>query len=138
MKTALPHQQGFTLIEVMVALVISSVALLGLAAGELKSLQYATNSFNYTVSLVQANNAIERTWSNLCGLQDGTTPYDNTYQTNNLQPQLGVYVLTPDPAIGSGFIDKLDVTVSWTDARMADTDESIIRLAAEYPNLCLP
>ena len=138
MKAALSHQQGFTLIEVMVALVISTVALLGLAAGELKSLQYATNSFNYTVSLVQANNAIERTWSNLCLLQNGNTPYDNTYQTNNLQPQLGVYVLTPDPAIGSAFTTKLDVTVSWTDARMADADESIIRLVAEYPNLCLP
>ncbi len=63
-------QLGFSLVEVLIALIISSIALLGLAAGQLKSLQFATNSFNYTMSLVQANNAIERTWANLCDLQE--------------------------------------------------------------------
>ena len=136
MKSSLSHQQGFTLIEVMVALVISSVALLGLAAGELKSLQYATNSFNYTVSLVQANNAIERTWSNLCELQKADLAFDETYKANNLQPQIDTYVLTTIPEIGNVFSTNLDVTVSWTDARLADDNDSVIRLKAEYPIIC--
>lgn len=136
MKAVLSQQQGFTLIEVMVALVISSVALLGLAAGELKSLQYATNSFNYTVSLVQANNAIERTWSNLCGLQNGATVYDSAYQAANLTPQINTYVLTTDPEIGAAFATSLDVTVTWSDARMADDNDSVIRLKADYPQIC--
>ncbi|MFM9785977.1 type IV pilus modification PilV family protein, partial [Streptomyces scabiei] len=46
-------QNGFSLLEVMLSVVITGIALLGLAAAQLKSLQYATNSFNYTVSLVQ-------------------------------------------------------------------------------------
>lgn len=46
-------QAGFSLLEVMISVVIAGIALLGLAAAQLKSLQYATNSFNYTVSLIQ-------------------------------------------------------------------------------------
>ena len=53
-------QKGFTLLEVMIAVVVAGIALLGLAAAQLKSLQYATNSFNYTVSLIQAQNTIEQ------------------------------------------------------------------------------
>ena len=135
MKAALPHQQGFTLIEVLVAVVLSSIVLLGLAAGELKSLQYANNSFNYTVSLVQANNVIERTWSNLCALQQGDTAYDNTYGTANFTPQIDLYNVTVDPAPGDAFVNTLDITVDWIDARMANND-SIIRLNATYPQIC--
>lgn len=129
-------QKGFTLIEVLMALVISSVTLLGLAAGQLKSLQFATNSFNYTVSIVQANNAIERTWLNLCGLQDGSVIYDNAFFTANFQPQIAVYTLTPIPAIGAAFDDDLTITVNWTDARMANPDDSLIRVFAQYPDIC--
>lgn len=137
MKSALSQQQGFTLIEVMVALVLSSVALLGLAAGELKSLQYATNSFNYTVSLIQANNAIEQTWVNLCNLQNGTTTYDDAYATSFLNPQIDTYRLTATPGASSlGIFNELDITVNWTDARMADTNNSVIRLIATYPQIC--
>jgi type IV pilus assembly protein PilV len=62
-------QKGFTLLEVMIAVVVAGIALLGLAAAQLKSLQYATNSFNYTVSLIQAQNTIEQIWPHLCTLQ---------------------------------------------------------------------
>lgn len=136
MKAPLSKQQGFTIIEVMVALVLSTVALLGLAIGELKSLQYATNSFNYTVSLIQANNVIERTWDNLCDLQDGTVAFDNTYSQNFMQPQTGVYKITTLPVAGTAFTNSLNVTVNWTDARMADPNESVIRLNAMYPQIC--
>ncbi len=42
-------QAGFSLLEVMISVVIAGIALLGLAAAQLKSLQYATNIFNFTV-----------------------------------------------------------------------------------------
>jgi len=133
---SLNQQQGFTLVEVLIALVISSIALLGLAAGQLKSLQYATNSFNYTVSLQQANNAIERTWANLCDLQNGAIAYDAAYKTNNLTPQIGSYTLTTTPATGAAFTNDLDVTVSWIDARMANPGDSVIRIKARFPQIC--
>ena len=86
--TKLNMGAGFTLIEVLIALFLSTIILLGLAAGELKSLQYATNSFNYTLSLVQANNAVEKTWSKLCDLQTGALSYDADF-VSSLQPQFG-------------------------------------------------
>ena len=79
-KNNLKPKQGFTIVEVMIAMALSSIALLGLAVAQLKSLQYATNSFNYTVSLIQANNAVERTWVDLCDLQRkavGDTTYED-------------------------------------------------------------
>ena len=136
MKSPFFKQRGFTLFEVLIALALSSVALLGLAVGQLKSLQFATNSFNYTLSLVQANNAIERTWGNLCDLQSGDLAYDAAYRAANLQPQINVYKLIPDPLPGAAFTNNLDITVSWNDARMADANDSIIRINARYPQIC--
>lgn len=135
-KLSSTKQQGFTLIEVLIALVLSSVALLGLAAGQLKSLQYATNSFNYTLSLVQANNAIERTWGSLCDLQSGSLSYDTSYNTENFLPQINAYTLIATPLPGNTFTNNLDIMVSWSDARMADENASVIRIKAQYPQIC--
>jgi len=135
-------QKGFTLIEVLIALVLSSVALLGLAAGQLKSLQYATNSFNYTVSLIQANNAVERTWVNLCELQKGNLAYDADYNTDNFVSPVATYTVAVVPAATqvapapSPFINNLMVTVSWNDARMTDDNANVIRVNAQYPQIC--
>jgi type IV pilus assembly protein PilV len=135
-------QQGFTLIEVLIALVLSSVALLGLAAGQLQSLKYATNSFNYTVSLIQANNAVERTWANLCNLQSGALLYDADFDTSHFESPVAVYTVDVVPAatqaVGgvSPFANNLMVTVSWNDARMADLNASVIRVNAQYPQIC--
>lgn len=136
MNKVISHQKGITIIEVLVALVLSSIALLGLAAGELKSLQYATNSFNYTVSLIQANNAIERNWTNLCGLQNGSINYDAAYHQAVFTPQVATYQVIPTPAVDAAFTDELDITVSWADARMDDDDTNIIRLNVKYPEIC--
>jgi type IV pilus assembly protein PilV len=130
------NDAGFSLVEVLIALAISSIALLGLAAGQLQSLKYATNSFNYTLSLVQANNAIERTWVNLCALQEGNLAYDGSYRDANFTPQINLYTLTPSPQVDQVFANRLDITVSWQDARMADANDSIIRINAKYPPIC--
>ena len=133
--TKLNMGAGFTLIEVLIALFLSTIILLGLAAGELKSLQYATNSFNYTLSLVQANNAVEKTWSKLCDLQTGALSYDADF-VGSLLAQFAAYTLVLTPAAGAGFTNQLDVNVSWNDARMVDGLESRIRIDAMYPQVC--
>ncbi len=133
---ALNNKAGFSLVEVLIALVISSIALLGLAAGQLQSLKYATNSFNYTLSLVQANNAIERTWINLCQLQKGELDYNVAFGNANFTPQIDLYALTPTPEVDNVFNNSLNITVSWQDARMADPNDSVIRVNANYPQIC--
>mgnify|MGYP000117485386 CR=1 FL=1 len=127
MKNQCSHMnnQGFSLVEVLIAIALSTIALLGLALGQLRSLQYANNSFDYTVSLIQANNAVERTWVNLCDLQNNTTPYDAAF-INNISPnnaEIIGYNMAVTPAPAAGFNNNLNITVSWNDNRLTDVSQ---------------
>jgi len=134
MKTINSHNKGFTLIEVLIALIVSSIALLGLASGQLKSLQYATNSFNYTVSLIQANNAIERMWGDICDLQNGDLAFDQAY-ISNLQPEFDSYTLDFEGASVDNFNNNFTIKVKWDDERMTDGLDSQIAINAAFPQL---
>ncbi|MGS0534634.1 type IV pilus modification PilV family protein [Pseudoalteromonas sp. SaAl2] len=125
-------QNGFSLLEVMLSVVIAGIALLGLAAAQLKSLQYATNSFNYTVSLVQGQNTLERIWPRLCELQV-TNPdlFNDVGFRASLGPQTSDYQLTL-PAV---YADDMQLSVAWSDERMTDSAENQISLNASFPAL---
>lgn len=129
-------QAGFSLLEIMISVVIAGIALLGLAAAQLKSLQYATNSFHYTVSLVQAQNTLERLWPHICQLQV-TNPdlFTDANFRASLAPQVSDYTLTlPD-----NYSNEMQLTVSWVDERISQVDpnnqENQITLNASYPEL---
>ncbi|KTF15143.1 prepilin-type N-terminal cleavage/methylation domain-containing protein [Pseudoalteromonas sp. H105] len=129
-------QNGFSLLEVMISVVIAGIALLGLASAQLKSLQYATNSFNYTISLVQAQNTIERLWPHICELQ--TTSPDLFTDVNfraSLEPQITDYTLT----LPEAFSNEMQIVVSWNDERIQQNDpqslENQITLNATFPDL---
>jgi len=123
-------QLGFTLIEVLVALVLSAIALLGLAVAQIKSLQYATNSFHYTVSLIQANNAVEQFWLDLCDLQQGNQAYDEGYKTS-LSPELsGYYITLPD-----SFSNDFQLLIDWNDERLTDGLENQVQINVSFPDL---
>jgi len=134
MKTIDSRNKGFTLIEVLIALIVSSIALLGLASGQLKSLQYATNSFNYTVSLIQANNAIERMWGDICDLQSGDLAFDQAY-ISSLNPEFDAYNLELDGVAVGTFDNDFIIKVKWNDERMADGLDSQIAINAAFPQL---
>jgi type IV pilus assembly protein PilV len=53
---------GATLIEVLVAVVVLSVGLLGIAALQLKGLQSAHAAYQRTVATIIAHDAVERLW----------------------------------------------------------------------------
>lgn len=97
--------KGFSLIEVLIATAISAIALLGLAAGQVKSLQYATNSLSYTLSIIQANNAVEQSWSQLCNLQNGTLNLNDL----DIAPQSAKYSIDFPNGLD---IDDFEVVVS--------------------------
>jgi type IV pilus assembly protein PilV len=133
---------GFTLIEAMVAIAIASIALLGLAAGQMKSLQYAQNSFQYTVALIQANNTIERIWGDICVLQTTPTTFTQAYMTEapqdpllySLKPVTG-YEQTFDGVEAGAFDPSFTVNMSWTDERMTDGLDNAVSLNAFFPTL---
>jgi len=61
---------GFTLIEILVALVILSIGLLGIAALQLRSVQSSQASFERSVATLQARDLVERMWAGICTLHD--------------------------------------------------------------------
>lgn len=66
-------QKGFTLVEVMVALVVLSIGLLGIAAMQLQGLKNAHSSYQRTIASIIAMDASERLWIKLAeGTLDGT------------------------------------------------------------------
>lgn len=56
-------QRGFSLIEALIALVILSIGLMGVAAMQLKALQSATAGYQRSVASVAAVDAQERLWA---------------------------------------------------------------------------
>jgi type IV pilus assembly protein PilV len=124
-------QRGFSLLEVMISIVVAGVALLGLAATQLKSLQFATNSYMYTLALVQGQNAIERMWVEQCALQHTANRYTEASFQALIKPQLSIFTHQMPPA----FSTNMYVTISWQDERMTDQLLNQIRLSITYPTM---
>ncbi|WP_372770673.1 prepilin-type N-terminal cleavage/methylation domain-containing protein [Pseudoalteromonas sp.] len=122
-------QRGFSLVEAMVATVVSAIALLSLGVGQVKSLQYASSSLDYTLSLIQANNAVEQSWANLCELQNGTL----TLEDLNVAPQTDKYFIE----FPNGFnVDDFEILVTWSDERMTDNLANSAGLQVKLPRVC--
>ena len=134
---------GFTLIEAMIAIAIASIALLGLAAGQMKSLQYAQNSFQYTVALIQANNTIERIWGDICVLQNNPATFTDAYVNQAPDNVILLYTLKPIDKYSQTFDDvdirafdtSFTVNMAWTDERMTDGLANTVSLNAFFPTL---
>lgn len=71
----LPNHRGFSLIEVLVALLVLSIGLLGLAALQTTSLQYNSESYFRTQATFLAYDIIDRMRANNTAVVDGGT-YD--------------------------------------------------------------
>lgn len=62
---------GFTLIEVLVAIVIFSIGLLGIASLQVAGLRFAGGSQHRAVATMQGQNMADRMLANLAGVEDG-------------------------------------------------------------------
>ncbi len=59
------RQQGFSLIEALIALLVLSIGLIGVAAMQVKALQSATAGYQRSVVTLAAVDAQERLWAQL-------------------------------------------------------------------------
>jgi type IV pilus assembly protein PilV len=59
------RQQGFTLLEVLIAIVVLSFGLLGLAALQLKALQDSHSSYQFSIANLAAKDIREKLWAAL-------------------------------------------------------------------------
>ena len=72
---------GFTLIEILIALIILSIGLLGIAAVQLASVRNSHASFERSIAVVQARDLAERMWAGLCDLYDADGNIDANVET---------------------------------------------------------
>ncbi len=103
---------GFTLLEVLVALVIFSIGLLGLAGLQILSLRLTSDSLLRTIAAVQANDMIDRMRANGPATMLGVnSPYNNPAGTSTANPNCLGMDSSGNPA-----------NVSCTAAQMAGED----------------
>lgn len=154
---------GFSLVEVLIAMLLAALCLLGLVLSQVKALQYASSSLAYTVATVQVQNAVERAWPALCALQRAELSYDAVLQQQWLplagrDPQ-GFVVSLPTPAAfdftatpysystplpgaiplpppGSAtpaLPNSFLIQVSWNDARFNDNQANTLNIDTSFP-----
>lgn len=59
-------QRGFSMLEVLIALVILSIGLLSLAALQVTALQQSYASYQRTLATIQAGDLMDRLWRDVC------------------------------------------------------------------------
>lgn len=97
---------GYTLIEILVALTLFSIAALGLSAGVGTAVRAGKLSADFTLATILAQDKLEELSAQFIPLDDGSDT-----------PQPGftrIWSVTADtPEAG---VTQIDVTVSWTDS----------------------
>jgi type IV pilus assembly protein PilV len=135
MSAKIDHrQQGTTLIEVLVALLVLAIGLLGAAALQLNALKYTDSSRTSSQASFIAYDMMDRIRANpdadyrLAALAAAPPAGDlNTPRTQDLY-DFKTNIQTLDPVTGDGKITVdaankrlVTITVSWSDARAANT-----------------
>lgn len=78
---------GFTMIEVLVAIVVFSIGLLGLAGLQILSLRLTGDSYLRTIATIQANDMVDRMRANVAAITLGVnSPYNNPTRTATANP----------------------------------------------------
>lgn len=110
---------GFTLIEVLVAMSIFSIAVLGLAIGATSVMRANQTSLYSTIATNQAQDKLEELKSKtVANLPSCLPPYPGTSSCRDTQTSSGVtftrdwQITLNSPVTG---VNQIDVKVSWTD-----------------------
>lgn len=128
MNHNLRRTRGFTLLEALIALLVLSFGLLGLAGLQLKTLQSSHSSYQRNLANIMASDAVERLWANMAAAAPLTTAQVQaqwlahwTTTTNNRLTLPGLNAVITAPAAGSS---QYTVTVTWTENRFGNGGNS--------------
>lgn len=135
------REQGLTLIEILIALLVLSIGLIGIAALHLVSLQNASSSFHSSIASSVALDFEERLWIQVARLDEGeciSQPDANGIaadlqtlwrgggltgrqgETNTPIPAVRINVGTVIAPAGINSQAQVPLTVEWDDERFAD------------------
>ena len=150
--TTMLKQRGFTLIEVMIALFVLSVGMLGTSAMLLQGQREAANTSSETLAIEIASNIAERMRANILGVRAGAyniftsagastfvSCINSTGCTPSQKAEFDAYManqeikyLFPDSANGVASVEKIgtspvfEIQINWNEAvRDSDTTGSI-------------
>ncbi|WP_133126917.1 type IV pilus modification protein PilV [Legionella nagasakiensis] len=65
------HQNGFSLIEVLISVIVLAIGLLGVAAIQLNMIRYNHSAQMRSIAISQANNMLDRMRANYSGVKTG-------------------------------------------------------------------
>ena len=133
------HVRGFTLVEALVALLVLSIGLLGVAALQLSSLRANHSSSLRSQATLLAYDIVDRMRANQSAASNGAydtalgiTPTGGTVAQDDLvrwKQNLTNTLPTGDGAVarsGAGGAVKFTITVQWDDSRGAEAPLSFV------------
>ena len=131
-----PCQAGFSLVEALIALLVLSVGLLGLAALQLSGMQSTHSAYQRTIASVMATDAAERIWIKVGQLDEGealTQPHIQGVRDEWLE-QWGTGSVEGDPGISAVSLpditgsdircegNECEIIVQWAEGRFEEDD----------------
>lgn len=128
------RQSGVTLIETLITMLIVSVGLLSIAALQLKSVQYASESYHRSVATVLAGDLVERLWAGICTLPDDAETIAEDWETSIIEskptPLPGWIQKDGGPLSESGGV--YTIRIEWTERLGSNDDEEIDGKTASF------
>jgi type IV pilus assembly protein PilV len=128
---------GFTLIEALIALLVLSIGLLGVAAMQLKALQGAHAAYQRSIASLAAQDAQERLWSSLAESENLVCPSESIINGAGEEWELvwSAFLpgLDPDPVDDLGECEFL-ISVVWSEERFGGVEEAfsyVVRLPGD-------
>ncbi|WP_111413384.1 type IV pilus modification protein PilV [Billgrantia lactosivorans] len=122
-------QSGFTLIEALIAVLVLSIGLLGVAAMQLRALQSAHMGYQRAVVSLAAIDAQERAWADLSRASPAGCPATSAFESGWADQWFGDLLAdTGESGISSMGDCQYTVSIEWEEERYAasESDEPFV------------
>ncbi|MGM1052506.1 MAG: type IV pilus modification protein PilV [Pseudomonadota bacterium] len=135
-------QSGFTLIEALVALLVLSIGLLGVAAMQLKSLQGAHAAYQRSIASLAAQDAQERLWARMAEVGNRECPsWSDAKDVGEEQSWYdtwegylpGLELDAVSPAVIPNADCEFFISVKWSESRFSDESNPEFEYTVRLP-----